>query len=547
VAGTPRNRAIPTIALVPSALAVWYRAACLRFAVSRIIYWLRSPNLGRAIPLSGDSGRMTALVSSIATGEMQPDGGGTEVRTRRSEQARAARQRRIESHLPLARSVARRYAGRGEALDDLVQVGTVGLVKASNRFDEGRGVAFATFAARAIDGEIRRHLRDRSAALRVPRELHRTTAELQRTRSELTATLGRSPTVDELAGALATDEAHIERAMSAELIREPIPLIPGEEGMDCSASGEQQSRSEERLSLARSIRALDDRQREIIFLRFHADLTEREIARQLGISQAHVSRLLTSALARLRVEIEGEQSDVRGPDITAKEEISPRRAHVASSEQGSEAAPDGSPGSKRPGTMPGVRPSQQDRGIAHYLSLPYQVAVSSERGGEQPSWRASVEELPGCAARGRTPDEAVERLRPAMETWLATALAEHREIPLPPDRETVKPRRASTHSGRFLVRMPGTLHAKLAKAAEGEQVSLNRFVNDALTAAVTPAGSAGPREAIGPPSALAGTKNNHDRRPSRAFRLALATNAVVVVLAALAAIVLLALALSQGL
>ena len=257
---------------------------------------------------------------------------------RLSKQARTARQRRVESHLPLVRSVARRYAGRGEALDDLIQVGTIGLIKASNRFDEARGVAFATFAVRAIDGEIRHHLRDRSSALRIPRELHRTTAELQHTRAELAAALGRSPTVGELAGALATDEAQVERAMTAELVREPIPLIPGDEGVDRLAA-DQQGSSEERLSLTSSIRALDDRERAIIFLRFHADLTEREIGRELGISQAHVSRLLSGALAKLQADLQGGGSDTPRSDIAARQAISPVRAHLAPNEKGRKRQP----------------------------------------------------------------------------------------------------------------------------------------------------------------------------------------------------------------
>jgi RNA polymerase sigma-B factor len=444
------------------------------------------------------------------------------------------------------RSVARRYAGRGEALDDLVQVGTIGLIKAADRFDEGRGVAFATFAVRAIDGEIRRHLRDRSSALRIPRELHGTTARLQRSRSQLAAALGRSPTVGELAGALATDEAQVERAMTAELARDTVPLIAGEEGVDPLAGGDEQGSSEERLSLTRSIRALDDRERAIIFLRFHADLTEREIARELGISQSHVSRLLSGALQKLQADLRDGGSDTPERDIAANEAISPRLALAAQREQRFGGAPDRSPPAKRGGRIRRVPTSQQDRGLAHYLSLPYKVAVRPERGGSRPFWSAAVEELPGCRVRGRTPEEAVARMRPAMEKWLRTALAEQREIPLPAAGDASKPRRASTHSGRFLVRMPGTLHAQLAEAAEGEEVSLNRFVTDALEAAVSPVQRSAPRRSASSGSGAVDTAPAADRRRSLAFRLVLATNIAVVVLAASAAIVLFLLALHQG-
>src|SRR5262249_43738504 len=190
--------------------------------------------------------------------------------------AQIARERLIESYLPLVRTVARRYAGRGESLDDLVQIGALGLIRASDRFDASRGVAFATFAAPAIDGEIRRHLRDRSSSLRIPRGLQRTSGELRWQQDELGSTLGHSPTLRELASALDTDEQQVERALKAELAREAISVSARGGAGESPEASDQQGGSEDRLSLAASMRVLDERERTIVFLRFHADLTERE-------------------------------------------------------------------------------------------------------------------------------------------------------------------------------------------------------------------------------------------------------------------------------
>src|SRR5207248_1445629 len=129
-----------------------------------------------------------------------------------------------ESHLPLAHAVARRFAGRGESLDDLVQVGSMGLVKAGNRFDKNRGVSFAAFAAPVIEGEIRRHLRDRGSLLRIPRDLQRASGELAHKRSLFAAIRGRSPSTSELAAALEIGEATVERVLAAELARDSVPF-----------------------------------------------------------------------------------------------------------------------------------------------------------------------------------------------------------------------------------------------------------------------------------------------------------------------------------
>jgi RNA polymerase sigma-B factor len=457
-----------------------------------------------------------------------------------------ARERLIESHMPLVRTVARRHTGRGESLDDLVQVGAIGLIKASDRFDASRGVAFATYAAPAIDGEIRRHLRDRSSSLRIPRGLQRTSGELRRQQDELAATLGHSPTLEELASALDADERQLELALKAELAREAIPLATGGGEADTPEASNQQGDSEDRLSLAAGMRVLDERERAIVFLRFHADLTEREIGRRLGISQAHVSRLLRDALVRLRSELANPNRGIGDGYSPTTSVVSPDTGVTSILRKPKQSALSQTYARHAPGRVGPVFTSSENPTLAHYLDLPYRVAVKSGPDGDDSHWSAVVEELPGCSALGRTPEEAVERLRPAMRTWLAAALADGREIPVPAG-QAARPRTTSSHSGRFLVRMPGPLHEQLATAAKRERLSLNRFVTKVLAASVSPAPSSAPGDAVVRRSQLTVEPSPSSRQdPSRALRLALATNLIVVLLAGLAAVVLFVLALQSG-
>jgi antitoxin HicB len=183
--------------------------------------------------------------------------------------------------------------------------------------------------------------------------------------------------------------------------------------------------------------------------------------------------------------------------------------------------------------------------LGRYLELPYHIAVRPDRDGERSWWSATVEELPGCSAQGSTPDEAVQLLRPRMEAWLAAALAEDREIPVPSP-EASKQKTTPSYSGRFLVRMPSALHEQLASAAERDQVSLNRFVTDVLAASVSPGPLAQrPQPGQEPVPAVEPTPSSQPR-PARGIRVALATNLVVVALAGLVAVVLLVLALQRG-
>jgi RNA polymerase sigma-B factor len=460
--------------------------------------------------------------------------------------AQIARERLIEAHLPLVRTLARRHTGRGESLDDLVQIGAVGLIKASDRFDASRGVAFATFAAPAIDGEIRRHLRDRSSSLRIPRGLQRTSGELRRQQSELAASLGHSPTLEELASALDADEQQLERALKAELARDAIPLSAGDGEGDAPEASHQQGGSEDRLSLAAGMRVLGERERAIVFLRFHADLTEREIGSKLGISQAHVSRLLRVALVRLRSELANPTRGTGDGESDVTSVVSPDTGVTSILRKPTQSGLTETIAHHGRGKVGQVLTSSESPSVAHYLDLPYRVAVKSGHDGKDSGWSAVVEELPGCSAHGSTPEEAVERLQPAMRTWLAAALADGREIPLPAG-QAAGPRATSGHSGRFLVRMPGPLHEQLARAAKRERLSLNRFVTNVLAASVSPAASSARADAASPPSHNVAEPSARSRQaPSRALRLALVTNLIVVLLAGLATVVLLVLALQSG-
>jgi RNA polymerase sigma-B factor len=442
------------------------------------------------------------------------------------------REELIESHLPLVRAIAGRYAGRGETFDDLVQVGAVALVRASDRFDPDRGVAFATFAAPAIEGEIRRHLGDRTGVVHIPRELQRISGELARSRTELGAELGRRPTVDELATALGLERTDVERALEAERAREPMQSPPGDvaEGAGASASI---SSSEDRMLLARGARVLDERERRIVFLRFHADMTEREIAGEVGVSQSHVSRLLTRALAKLRGELADRPGDSgEGTDLPAGDKT--RIATVGGSER--QAGVAAGAASRAEGRQAAQAQTRQQESLA----LPYHVTVKQEEGAAS-GWTAALDELPGCEARGATPEEAIEGLRSAMETWLSAAVEDRRVIS--PRKRRSKGKPASSHSGRFLVRMPGDLHQELAQAAERENVSLNRYVTSTLAASVSPADTTAPPSggqlAVDTPPVSATPRR-------RNLRMLLAANIVLIVVAAAAAIALVILALERG-
>lgn len=461
------------------------------------------------------------------------------------------RGRLIESHLPLVRSIARRYAGQGESLEDLIQVGSVALVRASDRFDPARGVAFATFAAPAVEGEIRRHLGERSGSVRIPRELRRMTGQLERSRATLAATLGRAPTVRELAEALGVEQEDIERALEAERAREPSRASPD----DAIELGDAESleSTDDRLLLAAGSQVLDDRERRVVFLRFHADMTEREIARTLRTSQSQVSRLLARALSKLRGALENKNLAETGGDIAPEGVISPMEG-LSEAPMGAILHGKNQPPRTAETRIAAVAASEEQAHSAgaaeasstQDLALPYRVTVRPEGDAPQARWVASVEELPGCEARGEGPDEAVENLRSAMESWLSAAVDDPRVIS---PRRASRRKGASGPSGRFLVRMPSALHEELTRAAEREQVSLNRFVTARLAASVASSGSPVSTGSPMPASPGMPTPTDPPAAPSprrHNFRLLVAVNLAVIVLAAGAAITLLILALERG-
>jgi RNA polymerase sigma-B factor len=221
----------------------------------------------------------------------------------------AARERLIERHVPLVRRLAWRYRACGEPHDDLVQSGCIGLVKAVDRFDPARGDSLLAYAIPMILGEIRRHLRDRGGSLYTPRPIRELSAALRRTAEELTASLGRSPTIGELADALHVDGERVLEAMLALDVQHTVALggEPGPDGGLLETFGAPDrgfDLVDERSAAADGLRALDRRERTVVALSFFGGLTQAQIAVRLGISQMHVSRLLRRALDKASAAVD---------------------------------------------------------------------------------------------------------------------------------------------------------------------------------------------------------------------------------------------------
>jgi RNA polymerase sigma-B factor len=223
---------------------------------------------------------------------------------------RRARDELVTIHLPLVQYLARRFRDRGEPLEDLVQVGTIGLIKAVDRFDPQRGVEFSTYATPTIVGEIKRHFRDKGWAIRVPRRLQELRMSIGSATAELSQKSGRSPTVAELAAHIGVSEDEIIEGLEGAQAYSTSSLdaqVGGEGGDDSPMLADRLGADdpdlegvEYRESLKPLLAALPARERRILVLRFFHGMTQSQIAEEVGISQMHVSRLLAKSLAQLR-------------------------------------------------------------------------------------------------------------------------------------------------------------------------------------------------------------------------------------------------------
>lgn len=226
---------------------------------------------------------------------------------------RKQRDRIVERCLPLADHIARRFDGRGEARDDLVQVARVGLVNAVIRYDVDTGSDFVSFAVPTIMGEVRRHFRDNSWSVKVPRRLKELHLRLGAATSELSQRLGRAPTASELAAELDMDRAEVVEGLIAGSSYNTLSIDSGGGGSDEDAPAIMDTlgdvdlsldQIENREALRPLLAALPERERTVLLLRFFESLTQTQIAERVGISQMHVSRLLAKSLARLRDQLQ---------------------------------------------------------------------------------------------------------------------------------------------------------------------------------------------------------------------------------------------------
>jgi RNA polymerase sigma-B factor len=255
----------------------------------------------------------------LSGSDSSPDGGRALARetddldellsTYRETRSSGVRELLVQRFLPLVRALARRYAGHGESHEDLVQVGSIGLIQAIDRFEPERGSEFVPFAIPTITGEIRHHLRDRTAVIRVPRRLAQLRSDLRAPRARLTLRLARMPTPSELASEVGASVEDVVAATEAESSLVPLPISLATLDSAAAIDGAYES-CNDRLLLAAGFRALPERERRILHLRYFAGFTQDEIAHEVGISQVHVSRLIRTSLERLRPVLEGDGSRV---------------------------------------------------------------------------------------------------------------------------------------------------------------------------------------------------------------------------------------------
>ncbi len=223
-----------------------------------------------------------------------------------------ARDSLVHLHLPLVEHCARRFRNRGEPLEDLVQVGTIGLIKSIDRFDSDRGVEFSTYATPTIIGEIKRYFRDKGWAIRVPRRLQELRMQIGAASAELTQSLGRSPTPRELAEAIGCSVEEIVEGIESSNAYSTLSLDASDDGDDGAATmldaigmhDEGLEHVEIRESIKPLLDRLEPREKKILLLRFFRNMTQSQIADEIGVSQMHVSRLLNRTLDQLRSSLE---------------------------------------------------------------------------------------------------------------------------------------------------------------------------------------------------------------------------------------------------
>jgi RNA polymerase sigma-B factor len=344
-----------------------------------------------------------------------------------------ARDRLVQLYLPLVEKFAHRYERGGAEHDDLIQAGSVGLLNAIERYDRRRGEEFAAFAVPTIVGEMKRHVRDRSATLRLPRPLQEAGARLPQARAELTSRLGRTPTDGELAAELhieSDDLAYLDEAGRVQAFADSDSLL-----VRSANRARELDLSDERLQLTAAFRALGPAEQKVLYLRYVRDLSRKQVANQLGISEGQLSRRTQAALGKLRAQIE----------LISAGQASP--------------------------------------------------AAARAEGGKREASSAQ-----------------------------------------PPETST-KAHLKAGRSGRLVLRMSPPLHAELAKAAEREAMSLNKFITNTLAAAVDPPEAE--RREGGPAS--------ESRRAGRSWlRAAFIFNIAVVVAVGVVAVFLLVAALELG-
>ncbi len=224
-----------------------------------------------------------------------------------------ARDALVRLHLPLVEHCARRFRNRGEPFEDLVQVGTIGLIKSVDRFDTARGVEFSTYATPTIIGEIKRYFRDKGWAIRVPRRLQELRMQITSATADLTQSLGRSPTPRELGEALGCTVEEIVEGIESSNAYSTLSLDASDDSDDGAAATMLDALGVEdvglehveiRESLKPLLDQLEPREKKILLLRFFKNMTQSQIAEEIGVSQMHVSRLLNRTLAQLRASME---------------------------------------------------------------------------------------------------------------------------------------------------------------------------------------------------------------------------------------------------